>query len=113
VPEAAECWRRAGPWTCWASPRSYQRFIEEGLRERHREEYYDVKDQQFLGEDRFVENLKARADEEPEAPRLKKTAIPAFRSRKTARQAEMAARFGLTSTLRPRGRPRSPLNLFY
>lgn len=59
--------------------RSYQRFIQEGLRDGHREEYYDVKDQRFLGEERFIEKLKARVDEEPETPRSKKTAMIAFR----------------------------------
>ena len=59
--------------------RSYQRFIREGLRDGHREEYYDVKNQRFLGEERFIEKLKARVDEEPETPRSKKTAMIAFR----------------------------------
>ena len=58
---------------------SYQRFIQEGLRDRHREEYYAVKDQRFLGEERFVEKLKARVDVEPETVRFKKTAMIAFR----------------------------------
>lgn len=38
--------------------RSYQRFIQEDLRDGHREEYYDVKDQRFLGEERFIESSK-------------------------------------------------------
>jgi putative transposase len=59
--------------------RSYQRFIQEGLRDGHREEYYDVKDQRFLGEKRFIEKLKARVEEEPETPRSKKPAMIAFR----------------------------------
>ena len=58
---------------------SYQRFIQEGLRDGHREEYYAVKDQRFLGEERFIEKLKAQVDEEPETPRSKKTAMIAFR----------------------------------
>ena len=58
---------------------SYQRFIQDGLRDGHREEYYAVKDQRFLGEERFIEKLKARVDEEPERPRSKKTAMIAFR----------------------------------
>jgi len=61
-------------------PRSYRRFIQEGLPEGHRQEYYDVKDQRFLEEERFVEELKGQADEEPETPRPKKTAVVAFRS---------------------------------
>ncbi len=60
--------------------RSYQRFTQEGLRDGHREEYYDVKDQRFLGEERFIEKLKARVvEEEPETPRSKQTAMIAFR----------------------------------
>jgi hypothetical protein len=58
--------------------RSYQLFIQEGLRDGHREEYYDVKHQRFLGEEQFIEKLKARVNEEPETPRSKKTAIIAF-----------------------------------
>jgi hypothetical protein len=60
---------------------SYQRFIQEGLRDRHREEYYAVKDQRFLGEERFIEKLKARVDGEPETVRFKKTAMIAFSAR--------------------------------
>jgi hypothetical protein len=58
---------------------SYQRFIQEGLRDGHREEYYAVKDQRFLGEERFIEKLKARVDGEPETARSKKAAMIAFR----------------------------------
>ena len=57
--------------------RSYQLFIQEGLRDGHREEYYDVKDQRFW--EQFIEKLKARVNEQPETPRSKKTAIIAFR----------------------------------
>jgi putative transposase len=71
--------------TCWVlnmlgGRRSYQRFIQEGLRDGHRAGYYDVKDQRFLGEERFIEKLKARVvEEEPETPRSKQTAMIAFR----------------------------------
>jgi hypothetical protein len=58
---------------------SYRRFIQEGLRDGHREEYYAVKDQRFLGEERFIEKLKARVDVEPETVRFKKTAMIACR----------------------------------
>jgi hypothetical protein len=37
---------------------SYQRFIQEGLRDRHREEYYAVKDQRFLGESGLLKSSK-------------------------------------------------------
>lgn len=41
-------------------------------------EYYAVKDQRFLGEERFIEKLKARVDEEPETARFKKAAMIVF-----------------------------------
>src|SRR6266542_4895554 len=58
---------------------AYRRFVQEGLRDGHRDEYYDVIDQRFLGQERFVEKLKLQADEVPETPRLKKTVMAAFR----------------------------------
>src|SRR6266498_2563149 len=57
---------------------AYRRFVQEGLRDGHRDEYYDVIDQRFLGQERFVEKLKLQADEVPETPRLKKTVMAAF-----------------------------------
>ena len=41
---------------------AYRRFVQEGLRDGHREEYYDVIDQRFLGEEGFIEKLKAQAE---------------------------------------------------
>jgi putative transposase len=58
---------------------AYRRFVQEGLRDGHREEYYDVIDQRFLGEEGFIEKLKAQAEEEVAAHRPKKTVIAAFR----------------------------------
>jgi hypothetical protein len=58
---------------------AYRRFVQEGLRDGHREEYYDVIDQRFLGEERFVEKLKVRAEEEPERRRPKRPVSAAFR----------------------------------
>jgi REP element-mobilizing transposase RayT len=58
---------------------AYRRFVEEGLQEGHREDYYDVIDQRFLGEERFVEKLKVQADEEAQTPRPKKPVSAAFR----------------------------------
>src|SRR5918995_4572690 len=51
---------------------AYRRFMQEGMKEGHRKEYYDVKDQRFLGEERFVEKLKVQAEEEPETARPSK-----------------------------------------
>jgi putative transposase len=50
----------------------YRRFVREGLKDGHRADYYDVIDQRFLGEERFVEKLKVQADEEVVPPRPKK-----------------------------------------
>ena len=58
---------------------AYRRFVQEGLRDGHREEYYDVIDQRFLGEEHFVEKLKVRAEEEPETRRPKRPVSAAFR----------------------------------
>jgi hypothetical protein len=43
---------------------AYRRFVSDGLGEGHKEEYYDVKDQRFLGAEGFVEKLLNK--EEPE-----------------------------------------------
>lgn len=57
----------------------YRRFVEEGLKEGHREEYSRVEDQRFLGARGFGEKLKRRAEEE-EIPRRKKALRVVFRS---------------------------------
>jgi len=38
--------------------KSYERFVLDGLREGHKEEYYELRDQQFLGADEFARELK-------------------------------------------------------
>lgn len=58
----------------------YRRFVREGLKDGHRGDYYDVIDQRFLGEERFVEKLKVQADEEIVPPRPKKPLSVAFRT---------------------------------
>jgi putative transposase len=58
----------------------YRKFVQEDMKDGHREEYYDVIDQRFLGEERFVEKLKVQADEEPEIPRPKRPVSAVFRS---------------------------------
>ena len=57
---------------------AYRRFVQEGLTEGHREEYYEVVDQRFLGDDHFTEKLKVKAKEE-ELPKPKKQLTVAFR----------------------------------
>jgi putative transposase len=73
---------------------AYRRFVQEGLRDGHREEYYDVIDQRFLGAERFVEKLKAQAHEEPQAPRPKKPVMAAFRSAARALEVDPAVLSG-------------------
>jgi hypothetical protein len=73
---------------------AYRRFVQEGVKDGHREEYYDVVDQRFLGEERFVEKLKVQADEEPETARPKKPVIAAFRNAARALEVEPAVLSG-------------------
>ena len=68
----------------------YRKFLQEGLREGHREEYYQVVDQRFLGDEGFAEKLKVKAEEEPEAPRPKKPVSAAFRSVARAVELDLA-----------------------
>ena len=39
----------------------YRRFVLEGLRDGHKEEYYDVLEGRFLGDNEFAEEIKAKA----------------------------------------------------
>jgi REP element-mobilizing transposase RayT len=57
----------------------YRRFVLEGLRDGHREDYYRVEDQRFLGTEAFAEKLKRKVNEE-EIPRRKKQLSVVFRS---------------------------------
>jgi len=57
----------------------YRRFVQEGLEEGHREEYYRVEDQRFLGGEGFGEELKRKAQEE-EMPKPKRQLSAAFRN---------------------------------
>jgi len=67
--------------------RGYRKFIQEGLGEGHREEYYEVLDQRFLGDEDFAEKLKLNADEE-QMPRPKKPLGAAFRNAARALEVE-------------------------
>ena len=49
----------------------YKKFIQEGLQHGHREEYYEVADQRFLGDEEFGEALKRDNKEEP-APKKRR-----------------------------------------
>jgi REP element-mobilizing transposase RayT len=42
---------------------AYQRFMREGLETGHQERYYEVKEQRYLGEEKFVENVYRALDE--------------------------------------------------
>jgi putative transposase len=57
----------------------YRRFVQEGLKEGHRAEYYRVDDQRFLGTAGFGEKLKRRAKEEEILPPKKQVSV-VFRS---------------------------------
>jgi putative transposase len=54
---------------------AYLKFIAEGKAAGHRVDYYDVRDQRFLGDERFVEQIEARIGEDRDvavpAPRAK------------------------------------------
>jgi putative transposase len=54
---------------------AYLKFIAEGKATGHQADYYDVRDQRFLGDERFVEEIEARIGEDREvavpAPRAK------------------------------------------
>jgi len=56
----------------------YRRFVREGLEDGHREDYYQVEDQRFLGAEKFAEKLKRKANEE-EISLPKKQLSTAFR----------------------------------
>ena len=56
----------------------YRRFVLEGLKEGHREDYYQVEDQRFLGAEEFAQKLKLKVNEQ-EMPRRKKQLSVVFR----------------------------------
>ena len=53
--------------------KAYQRFIRDGLGAGHQDEYYEVKDQRYLGDDHFVESVSRRIDEQEQASPVKIT----------------------------------------
>jgi putative transposase len=66
----------------------YRRFVQDGLKEGHRAEYYQVVDQRFLGDEGFTKKLKFKSDEEPETPKPKKPLSVAFRNAARAIEVE-------------------------
>lgn len=44
----------------------YERFVLDGIRQGHREEYYELKEQRYLGEEDFVERLEKQLGEDKE-----------------------------------------------
>ena len=48
--------------------KAYRRFVQDGLADGHREDYYEVEDQRFLGAGGFGERLRAEVEEAAERP---------------------------------------------
>lgn len=46
--------------------KEYERFVLDGIRQGHREEYYELKEQRYLGEEDFVERLEKQLGEDKE-----------------------------------------------
>jgi putative transposase len=70
--------------------KAYERFVLEGMEENHNDEYYTVKDQRFLGEERFGKAI-SRGTEQNEERRAKKPIEATFK--------EIARRAGTTPEL--------------
>lgn len=56
--------------TILGGPAGYRRFIRDGMKEGHQEQYYELQDQRFLGTEGFGEKL--QETEEPPKPRRRK-----------------------------------------
>jgi putative transposase len=52
--------------------KAYQRFVLDGIGEGHKEEYYEVEDQRFLGAEGFGEKIKNQLVTEEDFPRPRK-----------------------------------------
>ena len=66
----------------------YRRFVLDGLKEGHREDYYQVEDQRFLGAEEFSHKVKIKVNE-AEIPRRKKPLSVVFRNIARAVKVEM------------------------
>jgi putative transposase len=51
--------------------KAYQRFVGDGIAAGHQEEYYEVKEQQYLGDDKFVEVVHQALDDQEETQPVK------------------------------------------
>ncbi len=51
--------------------KSYRRFVRDGVGEGHKDEYYELRDQQILGTDEFEQKLKEESGKSYEAPKKK------------------------------------------
>jgi len=78
--------------------RGYQRFVNEGLKGGHKEEFYAVEEQRFLGNEEFTESLRTEKEEEPSKPKG---------SRELDAAARTLARFLRMEVARLRGPERS------
>lgn len=52
--------------------KAYRRFVQDGMGDGHREDYYEVEDQRFLGTGGFGEKMRAEVEEESERQVKKK-----------------------------------------
>jgi hypothetical protein len=59
--------------------KAYERFIGDGMQQGHREEYYEVKQQQYLGGDEFVEAVEQTLEQADEARPVKVTMAEVLR----------------------------------
>jgi REP element-mobilizing transposase RayT len=72
----------------------YRKFIREGIKDGHQEEYYDVIDQRFLGDERFAEKLKVMVEEEQETPKPRRPIMAALRSSARVLEVELSVLCG-------------------
>lgn len=72
-------WGQAFRLSNLAGRTGYRKFVQDGLKEGHREDYYELADERFLGGEEFTEALKKKSNEEP-IRKPKQKLIDAFRS---------------------------------
>src|SRR5262249_9802920 len=58
----------------FGGPKSYRRFVTDAIGHGHKEEYYEVEDQRFLGGKEFGEKVRAETEGESEG-RIKRVAL--------------------------------------
>jgi putative transposase len=47
----------------------YRTFVNDGVKDGHKEEFYDVEDQRFLGDEKFTESVRGEQEEEQPKPK--------------------------------------------